>query len=64
MIRFHKSFKLLSFLHLNVSKTGVSLSIGKAPFTINVGDKGAMVTTSLPGTGLSDRTFLKKGSGK
>lgn len=54
--RFRKSFKLLPGLRFNVSKSGVSTSVGRAPFTMNIGSRGTMYTTSLPGTGLQYRT--------
>src|SRR5262245_37838417 len=53
--RFRKSFKVLPGVRLNVSKTGVSASIGGAPFTLNMGPRGVHRTVSFPGTGLSFR---------
>jgi hypothetical protein len=58
MIRFHKSFRLFPGVHLNLSKTGVSLSLGAAPLTINLGTDKTMVTTSIPGTGISNREII------
>ena len=46
-------FRILPGLHLNVSKSGLSVSIGGAPLTINLGRKRIRTTASLPGTGLS-----------
>jgi hypothetical protein len=40
---------------LNLSKTGLSASIGAAPFTVNVGPRGVYGTSSLPGSGISYR---------
>jgi hypothetical protein len=40
---------------LNLSKSGLSASIGAAPFTVNVGPHGLYGTASLPGTGISYR---------
>ncbi len=59
--RFRRSFKVIPGLKLNLSKSGLSLSIGGAPFTLNVGRKGAYTTSSIPGTGLS---FRQRVSGK
>ncbi len=53
--RFRKSFKLLPGVRVNVSKSGISTSIGAAPFTLNIGPRGAHATASLPGTGFSIR---------
>ena len=53
--RFRKSFKLLPGVRVNVSKSGISTSIGAAPFTLNIGRRGVHATASLPGTGISIR---------
>ncbi len=52
-IRFRKSIRIMPGVRINLSKSGLSTSIGGAPFTINVSRKGVRQTTSLPGTGLS-----------
>ena len=61
--RFHRSIRLFPGVHLNISKSGVSLSIGGAPFTFNWGRRGETVTTSLPGSGLSYRKRLDRNRG-
>lgn len=53
--RFRQSFKVIPGLRLNLSRSGLSASIGGAPFTINVGPHGVMGTASIPGTGVSYR---------
>jgi hypothetical protein len=53
--RFRKTFKILPGVRLNVSKSGISTSIGAAPFTVNFGPRGVTSTASLPGTGVSFR---------
>src|SRR5580704_462522 len=53
--RFRKSFSVIPGLRLNLSKSGLSASIGGAPFTLNVGPRGLMGTASIPGTGISYR---------
>ncbi len=53
--RFRQSFTIVPGLRLNLSKSGLSASIGRAPFTLNVGPHGVMGTASIPGTGLSYR---------
>jgi hypothetical protein len=58
--RFRKGLRLFPGLRLNIFKSGFSLSIGKAPFTINLGKKGAMTTTSLPGSGMSYRSKRRR----
>jgi predicted RNA-binding Zn-ribbon protein involved in translation (DUF1610 family) len=59
--RFRQSFKILPGLKLNLSKTGLSASIGGAPFTLNLGNCGLMATASIPGTGISFRQHLSGG---
>jgi hypothetical protein len=53
--RFRQSFTVVPGLRLNLSKSGLSASIGGAPFTLNVGPHGLTGTASIPGTGLSYR---------
>jgi hypothetical protein len=52
--RFRKSIKLLPGVRLNISKSGVSTSIGAKGATVNI-KKGrkAKVTVGVPGTGIS-----------
>jgi hypothetical protein len=45
-------------VRINLSKTGVSSSIGGHGATVNVGKNGPMVTLGIPGTGLSYRTSI------
>lgn len=54
--RFRKTFSVLPGVRINLSKTGVSSSIGGHGATVNVGKNGPMVTLGIPGTGLSYRT--------
>jgi hypothetical protein len=51
--RFRRSIKIASGIRLNVSKSGVSASIGRRGATINISDKGAKATVGIPGTGIS-----------
>lgn len=53
--RFRRSFKVIPGVRINLSKTGLSASIGGAPFTLNVGPRGVYGTASLPGSGISVR---------
>lgn len=52
-LRFHKSVRLLPGLRLNLSKTGVSASIGRPGATVNVSRRGVRGTVGVPGSGLS-----------
>ncbi|MGE1562071.1 DUF4236 domain-containing protein [Pantoea septica] len=58
--RFRKRIKIAPGLHLNLSKSGVSASIGGKGATINVGRKGVRSTLGIPGTGLSHTSQLAK----
>jgi hypothetical protein len=53
--RFRKSISVLPGVHVNLSKTGVSTSVGGHGATLNVGHGKRMVTLGIPGTGLSYR---------
>ena len=56
--RFRQSFKILPGLKLNLSKGGLSASVGGAPFTMNLGRRGLYATASIPGTGIQFRQRL------
>ncbi len=58
--RFRKSVKIMSGVRLNLSKSGVSTSIGAKGATVNVSKRGAKATVGLPGTGLSYQTKTVK----
>lgn len=51
--RFYKSVKLLPGIRLNISKSGLSTSLGGPGATVNFGPRGVRQTLGLPGTGLS-----------
>ena len=58
-LRFRKIFSVLPGVRLNVSKSGVSTSLGGHGATVNVGTSGKRtVTVGIPGTGLSYNTPL------
>ncbi|MBC2659940.1 DUF4236 domain-containing protein [Pseudomonas sp. MSSRFD41] len=61
-LRFRKSFKVAPGVRLNLSKSGVSTSIGGKGLTANLSKRGTRVTTSIPGTGISSSKLY--GSGK
>src|SRR4051794_19132478 len=56
--RFRKSFKVILGLRLNVSRAGLSATMGSSPFSVNVGPRGIYSNVSIPGTGLSNRQRL------
>jgi hypothetical protein len=56
--RFRRTFTIFPGVRINLSKTGVSSSIGGHGATVNIGKRGPMVTFGIPGTGLSYRAHL------
>lgn len=61
--RFRKSVKIAPGVRVNVSKSGVSTSIGPRGAKINVSSRGTRATTSIPGTGISySQTISSSGS--
>ena len=63
-LRFRKTVRLLPGVRLNISKSGVSASVGPRGLTLNIGRKGARGTVGLPGTGLSYSEKLPLPGGK
>jgi len=59
--RFRKGINLFPGVRLNISKSGVSTSIGKKGATINLSPHGTTGSVGAPGTGLSYRKQLIKG---
>ncbi|MFV0297072.1 MAG: DUF4236 domain-containing protein [Hyphomicrobiaceae bacterium] len=58
-LRFHRRIKIFPGIYINLSKSGVSASLGGKGATVNVGSTGRrMVTLGIPGTGLSYRMQL------
>lgn len=59
--RFQKRIKIMPGVRVNLSKTGVSTSVGAPGATVNVGKKGVKATAGIPGTGLSHQTQIGAG---
>lgn len=51
--RFRRSFKVAPGLRLNLSKSGVSTSVGRRGLWFTIGTRGTRTTVGIPGTGLS-----------
>ena len=51
--RFRKSVRILPGVRVNLSKSGISASIGGIGATVNIGSRGTRTTVGVPGTGLS-----------
>ncbi len=56
--RFRKSFKVLPGVRLNISRHGMSTTLGSGAFSLNVGPRGVYRNVNIPGTGFSLRERL------
>ena len=54
-MRYRNRIKLAPGLNINLSKSGISSTVGPRGANINVGKDGAYLNTGIPGTGLYDR---------
>ena len=63
-IRFRRSFKIFPGVKVNVSKGGVSVSVGKPGATLNFSKQGVRQTIGLPGSGVSQTSYLFKKNSK
>jgi Protein of unknown function (DUF4236) len=54
--RFYKSFKLFPGVRLNLSKSGISASVGIPGANVNFNSRGTRTTFGIPGSGLSHTT--------
>jgi hypothetical protein len=59
-VRIRKTFTLFPGVKVNLSKGGMSISVGKKGFTLNFSKHGVRQTTGLPGTGISHTSYLFK----
>lgn len=59
-IRFRRTFKIFPGVKINISKGGVSSSIGFRGFHINISKHGIRQTIGLPGSGLSESSYIGK----
>ncbi len=58
-LRFQRRIKILPGVTLNVSKSGVSTSIGTRGAHVTLGKNGVRTTVGIPGTGISYTTVSK-----
>jgi hypothetical protein len=54
-LRFHRVFSILPGIRINVSKSGLSTSLGARGADVNIGRHGVTTNAGIPGTGLSYR---------
>ncbi len=57
--RFRKTFKIVPGVKLNLTKSGISTSIGSRGLTVNLKNGQAKTTLGVPGTGLSYSTSTR-----
>ena len=57
-LRFRRRVKLLPGVHLNISRSGISTSLGVRGASLTFGKRGTYLNTGLPGTGISWRSKL------
>lgn len=62
--RFQRRIKIAPGIRLNISKTGISTTLGKPGTTVTVNKRGGQGNAGLPGTGLSTQTQLTKWQGE
>ena len=63
-MRFRKRVSLGKGMNLNLSKSGASFTGGVKGLSMSVGGKGTYLNTSIPGTGIYNRTKIGGGSKK
>lgn len=61
-MRFRKSVKICKGLRVNLSKSGVSATVGGRGLSFNYGKRGGYLNTSILGTGLYNRHKIIDGS--
>jgi hypothetical protein len=62
--RFQKRISILPGVRINLSKGGVSTSLGPRGADVNIGRNGVTTNAGIPGTGLSYRSKLGGNGGK
>lgn len=61
-IRFRRTFRVLPGVHLNVSKHGISTTVGPRGMHLTFNRYGVRQSVGLPGTGLSENSYLLGGA--
>lgn len=59
-LRYRKQIKVAPGVKLNVSKSGISTSVGKRGATMNFSGRGTKATVGIPGSGISYSKQLTK----
>jgi hypothetical protein len=63
--RFRKSIRIAPGLRMNLSRSGLSATVGRPGASVNIGRRGVTGTAGIPGTGLSYQSRLgaRRGGG-
>jgi Protein of unknown function (DUF4236)/Bacterial SH3 domain len=56
--RFRRTVKILPGVRLNISRSGVSTTLGPNGASINLGKRGTRTTVGIPGTGISHSSLM------
>ena len=59
-IRIRKSFNLFPGVKVNMSKGGMSITVGRKGFHLNFSKRGVRQTVGLPGSGISESSYIFK----
>lgn len=59
-VRIRKSFNLFPGVKVNMSKGGMSISVGRKGFHLNFSKRGVRQTVGLPGSGISESSYVFK----
>lgn len=63
-VRFRKSFKIFPGVKVNMSKGGVSFTVGTRGYHLNFSKRGVRQTVGLPGSGISETNYIMKNDSK
>ncbi len=63
-VRFRKSFKIFPGVKVNMSKGGVSFTVGTKGYHLNFSKRGVRQTVGMPGTGISETNYIMKNDSK
>lgn len=61
-MRFRKSVKICKGVRINFSKSGISTTVGGRGMSVSLGGRGTYLNTSIPGTGIYNRTKIGGGT--
>jgi S-DNA-T family DNA segregation ATPase FtsK/SpoIIIE len=61
-LRYRKRIKIAPGIYINISKSGMSTTIGPRGASVNIGRNGTYINAGIPGTGLYERQRIDKTS--